>query len=396
MSETGWQAVPGLGVPVDVAAARPRRAEAGFGVGDAAFACPATGWVYVGDEQAAQCRVLFTEDAGATWALQLAWRGLFYGRLAAFGERQAALGLAVSQGDDVNGYRPDPHPAGDPFIGPDVFLAGTEDAGATWTLAPNPNRNASGFHFLTPRQIWLRTQEMSHVPWERGLDRADLMRTQDGGVTWQRVRGMDSVGVMIVRFQSAAEGLLVATGERDRVDLLYRTADGGSSWEPVPVAPPPGLPASAVTLLDPVAQPNAGVLLVLSARSRSDSERRPRWEGSYAYRRDGQRGWAGPYRLPMATARLGPPHVAVPAPDGRIWAAAGHDLFVAGDLAGPWQHHPVPLPAGQVITRLDPVGDGALWLTTRKFPSLAAVSGGQLYRSVDDGAHWNRVLVDHT
>jgi hypothetical protein len=51
-------------------------------------------------------------------------------------------------------------------------------------------------------------------------------------------------------------------------------------------------------------------------------------------------------------------------------------------------------PAGQVITRLDPVGDGALWLTTRKFPSLAAVSGGQLYRSADDGAHWNRVLVD--
>jgi hypothetical protein len=73
----------------------------------------------------------------------------------------------------------------------------------------------------------------------------------------------------------------------------------------------------------------------------------------------------------MATTRLRSPHVAVPGADGRIWAAAGHDLFVADDLVGPWQHRLVPLPAGQVITRLDPVGDGALWLTTRKFPGLA-------------------------
>jgi hypothetical protein len=83
--------------------------------------------------------------------------------------------------------------------------------------------------------------------------------------------------------------------------------------------------------------------------------------------------------------------VAAPGPDGRIWAASGHDLFVAADPAGPWQHRPVPLPAGQVITRLTPVADGVLWLTTRVFPGIVAVSGGQLYPSADDGAYWNRV-----
>jgi hypothetical protein len=385
---------------VEVAAAGARDAQGRFGVGDAAFASPDTGWAYVGDDRAARCQVLFTEDAGATWRPQLAWRGGFSYGMAVFGERAAGFGLAVMQGDDVNGYRPSPHAPGDPLVAPDAFLAGTQDAGATWALAPVPDPQASGRYFLTPRQIWLQLWLSPIVSVEGGGnglresgERTDLLRTRDGGVTWQRLRGMDGVGVMSARFQTEADGLLVATGEKNRVDLLYRTTDGGISWEPVPLTPQPGLPASAVTLLDPVMGQDSGVLLVLSAQSRSQSQRRPRWEGSYAYRRDGQQGWAGPYRLPMATARFLPPHVTVPGPDGRIWAAAGHDLYVAADLAGPWQHRTVPLPAGQVITRLNPVADGVLWLTTRRFPALVAVSGGQLYRSADDGAHWNRVTV---
>ncbi len=387
MGEPGWQAMPGLGPPAEVAAARARPPEAGFPVGDTAFASPTTGWAFVGDGRTAQCRVLFTEDAGATWSPQLSWRGLFYGRLAAFGERQAGLGLAVSQGDDINGYRPEPHAAGDPFIGPDAFLLGTEDAGATWRLAPNPDRHTSGFHFLTPRQIWLR----SYVHWEDEA-RTDLIRTRDGGATWQRLRGKDGLAVMSVSFQSATEGLLVAV-QGDRVDLLCRTMDAGTSWEREPLVPPPGLPARADVHLIPVARQDAGVLLVLSAQSRSDSQRRPRWEGSYAYRRAGQHGWDGPYRLPMAAVRSRPPQLAVPAADGRIWAAGGQDLFVADDLAGPWQRRSVRLPAGQLITRIDPVAGGVIWLTTDKYTLPGTMAGGQLYRSADDGAHWDRVLV---
>ena len=413
VSDPGWQPFPRTGVPAEVAGQQARGAEAGFGVGTAAFASPTTGWVYVGDGESAQCRVLFTDDAGATWSPQLAWRGLFYGRLAVFGEREAGFGLSVSRGDDINGYRPDPHPADDPFIGTDAFLAGTQNAGVTWTLAPIPDRRASGLYFLTPRRIWLTLYLSEVVPVEGGGHvvgdggartwvlreggvRTDLMRTPDGGVTWQRLRRMDGVGVMSVCFQSEAEGLMVATGERNRMDLLYRTVDGGVSLERVPLAPPRGLSASADTLLVPVAGLGGGVLLVLSARSRSDSERRPRWEGSYVYAADGQGGWAGPFPLPLPSARLSPPHMAAPGPDGRVWAAADRDLLVADDPAGPWRHQTVPLPAGQVITGLNPVGDGVLWLTTRRFPGIEAVYGGQLYRSADDGANWTRVLVDST
>jgi hypothetical protein len=351
-------------------------------VGDAAFASPEVGWAYAGDLESAQCRVLFTDDAGATWRPQLAWRGMFHGRLAVFGERAAGFGLAVSQGDDINGYRPDPRRARDPalgLLGPDMFLASTVDAGATWTLAPE----GGAYYFLTPRQAWLA--------------RNGLIRTRDGGASWQLAPGMPGVHMISVRFQSEAEGLLVAASVRDFGHQdLYQTVNGGVSWERVPLTAPPGLPAKADTSLDPVTRPDGGVLLVLSAESGSESERRSRWEGTYAYRPDGQGGWAGPYRLPMAVARLHPPHVVVPGPDGRIWAAAGHDLFVADDLAGPWRHQAAPLPDGQVITRLEPVAGSMFWATTRRFPALAAVSGGQLYRSADDGAHWNRVTVDAT
>lgn len=401
MDEPGWQPFPGAGVPVELAASDAPGAEAGFGVGDVAFASPDVGWVSGWGGEPARLRVLFTEDAGATWRPQLAWGGAMQGRLVAFSEREAAFLPAVSQGEDINGYRPEPPAPGDPFVGPDTFLAGTQNGGASWRLAPIPDRQVLGFHFLTPRRIWLQLWLSRFVSVEGGGKvlrdggaRTDLLRSTDGGVSWQRLRGVDGVGVMTVRFQSQTDGLLVATGERNRVDLLYRTADGGLNWEPVPLALPRGLPASAVTLLDPVASPGGGVLLMLSARSRSRSERRPRWEGSYAYTPDGQRGgWAGPFPLPLPSARLRPPHLAVPGPDGRVWAAAGRDLLVTDDPAGPWRHRSVPLPAGQVITGLNPVGEGVLWLTTRGFPAVLAASGGQLYRSADDGANWDRVTV---
>jgi hypothetical protein len=403
LAEPGWQAVSGLGAPTEVTASRARWSDTGFAVGDTCFASPTTGWAYAGDGEAAQCRVLFTADAGATWSPQLAWRGGFYGRLATFGEREAGFALGVSQGDDINGYRPEPRSAGDPYLGPDMFLAGTVDAGTTWVLAPIPDRGTSGFHFLTARQIWLkvwlsglvRAEDGSYVLREGG-ERADLMRTRDGGVTWQRLRGMDGVGVTSVCFQSEAEGLLVATGDRGMADLLYRTADGGISWERQPLRLPPGLPASAETQLDFVARPQGGTLLVVSASSRSESERRPRWEGRYAYSRAGHLDWAGPYRLPMVPTRSCQPHhqPVTWAADGRIWAAAGHDLFVADDPAGPWQHRSVPLPAEQLISRVDPVGGGMVWLTTTKSTYPGAMPSGQLFRSSDDGAQWIRVIVD--
>jgi len=82
----------------------------------------------------------------------------------------------------------------------------------------------------------------------------------------------------------------------------------------------------------------------------------------------------GPYRLPMVPVRTNFPQAAVFGADGRIWAAAGHDLFAPEDLAGPWRHSRVPLPDQQNFIGLDAVGDGVLWLTKAKIIRRPAAS----------------------
>lgn len=387
MQEPVWRPTPGAGTPVEVAAAEARDAEAGFPVGDAAFASPDTGWVFVGDGLTARCRILFTQDAGATWRPQLAWKGLFDGRLNVFDDRQAAFSFSLSQSDDINGYRPEPHAPDDPFIGPDPFLAGTQDAGATWRLVPPPP--AFGSYFQTPERIWLK----SHVHGAGSMGRFDLLRTVDGGVTWQRREGTDSLSAMSLSFQSESDGLLMAPYEGDWADLLYRTEDGGTRWQREALARPTGLRGKPEVRLDPVVRRDGGLLLVLWVQSASVSERRPPWEGTYLYveRGSGDRGFDGPYRLPEPTVPSRWPHAVACGADGRLWAGSGREVFVADDPAGPWERRDLPLPEEQHVFRIDPVGDGVVWLGSTKFNVLANPSG-QLYRSADDGMHWQRLL----
>jgi hypothetical protein len=134
--------------------------------------------------------------------------------------------------------------------------------------------------------------------------------------------------------------------------------------------------------------PVQGTLLTLRAVSRGGSVARPRWEGTYGYELTDD-SWAGPHRLPMPPAAIGP-DLLVPAPDGRLWGASGHDVWVGGDLTGPWRHLRVPLPDEEHIKDICPAGDGVLWATTS-----AGMAGGGLYRS-DDGAHWTRLTVAAT
>jgi hypothetical protein len=370
-----WRPVPPLAAPVEVAAASARGPVSGLPVGETAFASPAAGWAVVGTPT--DYRLLYTQDAGVTWTPQLAWYGAHYGTVSAFDARRAGLVLAA---DSVNGY-----PVGSGGYG--AIFAGTEDAGATWRLGSPPDRQGHGFCLLTPRHGWLLIGVLRHPA------RSDLARTEDGGATWCRIEGPDDLPCTQVGFSSATDGLLFAA-DRHRADLLFVTNDGGTTWTREPLAPAPGVPARAETWLRPAIRPGAGPLLLLRAMSRRE-DARPPWEGTFAYvpSGGGEPGWSGPYRLPMRPT-VGHEDIAVPGTDGRVWAASGHDLWVADHPAGAWEHRPVLLSAEEVIADLAPVGEGVLWLTTTRYPAPGTPPSGELYRSEDDGRHWIRLSLE--
>jgi hypothetical protein len=359
-----WRAVPPLAALVEVAAALAPRQVSGLPVGETAFASPTAGWAVVG--RRADYRLLYTEDAGATWKPQLAWYGMHYGKVSAFDARRAGLVLAA---DHVNGY-----PVGRGNC--ETVFASTEDAGVTWTLGSPPDRQGSSFYFLTPRHAWELVAVLDRPA------RKDLARTEDGGATWCRIEGPDNLPRIQVAFSSATDGLLVAA-DRHRADLLYVTADGGTTWTREPLTAPPGVPASAETWLRPVVRPGVGVLLLLRALSRR--------KGTFAYsRRSGGHSWSGPYRLPMTPTRSRD-DLLVLGGDARAWAASGHDVWVADHIAGPWEHRPVPLSEEENIADIAPVGQGVLWLTTTRGHPMAPTPSGELYRSEDDGVRWTRL-----
>jgi hypothetical protein len=371
-----WRSVPALAAPIEVPAASAPREVHEHPIHAAAFASATTGWAVVGARTPPMSWLLRTEDAGVTWTCQLAWPGNPYGRLRAFDTRRAALvvGLWPTYSNEINGRSV---AAGEPFY---AFLAGTENGGATWTLGSMPDRQGTRAHFLTPRQIWLLISVTDSYP------RSDPARTEDGGATWSRIEGAGDLPLIQVAFSSQTDGLLIAQ-DRHRADILYRTTDGGTTWTRQQLAPPPGVPKSAETWLFPVQGAEMGSLLTLRAVSRRQAAARPPWEGTFGYARIGD-GWVGPQRLPMRPASVGNDLLAL-APDGRLWGAFGHDVWVGDDLAGPWQHRRVPLPEEEHIDDICPVGDGVIWLTTS-----VGVAGGALYRSADDGANWINLTVE--
>lgn len=413
-----WRPEPSLAPPTVLSALPAGTQVSGFDVGVTAFTSPSEGWAVVGGLH--DCWLLRTDDAGETWTPQLASPTQIR-TLSAFGAREAGLVVNVAPArHKVNGHAV---AAGDDY---GHVMVGTQDTGRTWTVGTPPRpKELTGMYLLSARRLWAvarvapARREVVHtddggaswvsVEFSRDPGIYLLVRTDDGGASWASVPCLIDYPATGVAFSSAGHGVLTAA---DRLaEVLYATGDGGQTWTRVTLPPPPGVPRSAEILLHPVIKPGAPALLVLAAGPGRGSGQGG-WRGHYAYVQDGAlHQWSGPYRLP--SSQMGPdvPFKLAPGADGRLWVAAGHDVWVAPALDGPWEHRPVPLPGVQmlgaswdprlaplptetVIADIAPVSDGVVWLTSTRGRGLGGVPSGELYRSEDDGVRWTKLMVE--
>ena len=122
----------------------------------------------------------------------------------------------------------------------ELLVYRTDDGGKTWQSSPlgAPDGESHGapayIHFSDAEHGWVVVKLVSSSNFSIG----DLFRTTDGGVTWTKLS--IPIGNPVV-FTSPSDGW---TAGGPAGDKLYVTRDGGASWEPQAVSPPPGFRSS--------------------------------------------------------------------------------------------------------------------------------------------------------
>jgi photosystem II stability/assembly factor-like uncharacterized protein len=127
------------------------------------------------------------------------------------------------------------------------WLLRTTDGGLSWSDAsPVGDYVYAGSYFLTDQDAWLSTYNAS-------TNTGGLLRTQDGGKTWEALPPNDILQNAMFEFQSPSVGLAETAdmGAGNAYLNYYQTQDGGLSWQVVPLvapSPEPSLPTGTIHL----------------------------------------------------------------------------------------------------------------------------------------------------
>ena len=167
------------------------------------FADASHGWA-VGDG-----RILATSDAGRTWTRQYSGPAVLY----QVDFTDASNGWAVSTSS----------------------LLRTTDGGSTWTALREPCQAIDTVSFVSPAVGYAVAGGAGGTPVQGSLtgtySGSRLLRTTDGGVTWQQLGGVPA-DPQSACFTSAATGYLGTPGR------IWRTTDGGQAWSLAFTEPP--------------------------------------------------------------------------------------------------------------------------------------------------------------
>lgn len=223
-------------------------------------------------------------------------------------------------------------------VGDDGVIWHSIDGGANWERQKTGSRaSLRAVHFLTPYTGWA----VGRLDAPNGVSAGVMLKTADGGLTWEEVGLNVLPGLHAVKFTDDKHGFVCGDGSDAFPSGMFQTADGGRTWRPVSGPRSPGWRSADFD--------TAGTAAVAGVWSRVGAVR----GGSYA---DadldplGGRGVhavkAGPYRwfaagdggLVLASddgrrwgaVNLGVPPAVAGACDFRAVAASGSHVWVAG------------------------------------------------------------------
>jgi photosystem II stability/assembly factor-like uncharacterized protein len=263
------------------------------------------------------------------WALQLA-------AAVALLVLAIGLGIVVQRARQTVGVTPTETPVASPSTKP----------------TPNPTPTATGgpYPLLPPASMHMTS---SSTGWAAGSGTNRILRTADGGLHWDDVTPRAArAGTWITFFLDAknawlASSLQPGSGSPDFSVAIYRTTDGGRSWQHAgDAAPDRGWPAS----LDFVDQAHGWLFMRLG--SAAGSEGVALYEtanGGTTWTKASEADPSGnPGHLPLRCSKLAPVFLnsSTGWMPGACNAGGGPFLFVTRDAGQTWNEVAIALPAG--------------------------------------------------
>ncbi len=116
-------------------------------------------------------------------------------------------------------------------VGDDGVVWHSIDGGGTWERQKSGTRGSlRAVHFQTPYTGWAVGR--SELPGDAG-GVGVLLRTTDGGLSWEEVGVNALPGLHFVRFFDEQSGLVAGDGSDAFPTGIFTTADGGKTWRPV-------------------------------------------------------------------------------------------------------------------------------------------------------------------
>ena len=251
-------------------------------------------------------------------------------------------------------------------------LLRTDDGGHTW----EPVTASMLRHHSAGSRVWLFFLDRRigwSVSYAASAPAGGIRRTSDGGITWSEYTRLPEPGT--IRFLSSAHGWLAGYSVYGDFGRLYETFDGGVTWRQRTVPPPAGASVDDLEYRLPTFDRSHGVLPVAVGHDRLTF---------YATSNGGET-WQEATTVAPADSRK----MSVAVVSRTVWWAVdadGRKTWVTTDGGQTWTtRHPAGLRG--TIVQLDAKDDRTAWAS-----AFDGAGPTQLYGTSDGGENWRLLL----